>query len=97
MVATGERTGNLGSVLQLLGEHYENDAESRFKDLATYAEPAMVIFVGAILPATTGVVAASVISMGLISLPIMMRYGYDKRLACGTIAASGTLARASAQ
>jgi type II secretory pathway component PulF len=49
MVATGERTGNLGTVLQLLGEHYENDAESRFKDLATFAEPAMVIFVGAIV------------------------------------------------
>jgi TRAP-type mannitol/chloroaromatic compound transport system permease large subunit len=38
-----------------------------------------VIFVGALLAATTGVVAASVISMGLISLPIMLRYGYDKR------------------
>ncbi|MBK7848614.1 MAG: TRAP transporter large permease subunit [Zoogloea sp.] len=52
-----------------------------------------VIFVGAILAATTGVVAASVISMGLISLPIMMRYGYDQRLATGVIAASGTLAQ----
>jgi tripartite ATP-independent transporter DctM subunit len=52
-----------------------------------------VIFVGALLAATTGVVAASVISMGLISLPIMMRYGYDHRLAAGVIAASGTLAQ----
>jgi TRAP-type mannitol/chloroaromatic compound transport system permease large subunit len=52
-----------------------------------------VIFVGALLAATTGVVAASVISMGLISLPIMMRYGYDRRIASGTIAASGTLAQ----
>ena len=52
-----------------------------------------VIFVGALLAATTGVVAASVISMGLISLPIMMRYGYDRRLASGVIAASGTLAQ----
>src|SRR4030095_13834275 len=52
-----------------------------------------VICVGALLAATTGVVAASVISMGLISLPIMLRYGYDKRLASGVIAASGTLAQ----
>jgi len=52
-----------------------------------------VVFVGALLAATTGVVAASVISMGLISLPIMLRYGYDKRLATGVIAASGTLAQ----
>ena len=52
-----------------------------------------VVFVGALLAATTGVVAASVIAMGLISLPIMLRYGYDKRLACGVIAASGTLAQ----
>src|SRR5215470_2340619 len=52
-----------------------------------------VIFVGALLAATTGVVAASVISMGLISLPIMLRYGYDRRFASGVIAASGTLAQ----
>ena len=52
-----------------------------------------VVLVGAMLAATTGVVAASVISMGLISLPIMLRYGYDKRLASGVIAASGTLAQ----
>ncbi|MCX7235350.1 MAG: TRAP transporter large permease subunit, partial [Burkholderiales bacterium] len=52
-----------------------------------------VILVGAMLAATTGVVAASVISMGLISLPIMLRYGYDRRIAGGVIAASGTLAQ----
>lgn len=52
-----------------------------------------VIIVGALLAATTGVVAASVISMGLISLPIMLRYGYDRKVAAGTIAASGTLAQ----
>jgi tripartite ATP-independent transporter DctM subunit len=52
-----------------------------------------VIFVGALLAATTGVVAASVIAMGLISLPVMLRYGYDQRLATGVIAASGTLAQ----
>lgn len=52
-----------------------------------------VVIVGALLAATTGVVAASVISMGLISLPIMLRYGYDRRIASGVIAASGTLAQ----
>jgi TRAP-type mannitol/chloroaromatic compound transport system permease large subunit len=52
-----------------------------------------VILVGALLAATTGVVAASVIAMGLISLPIMLRYGYDRRLSSGVIAASGTLAQ----
>lgn len=53
-----------------------------------------VIFVGALLAATTGVVAASVISMGLISLPIMLRYGYGRAIATGVITASGTLAQA---
>ncbi|MFT3720890.1 TRAP transporter large permease [Pseudorhodoferax sp.] len=52
-----------------------------------------VVFVGALLAATTGVVAASVISMGLISLPIMLRYGYDRKFTSGVIAASGTLAQ----
>lgn len=52
-----------------------------------------VVVVGALLAATTGVVAASVIAMGLISLPIMLRYGYDRRVASGVIAASGTLAQ----
>jgi len=53
-----------------------------------------VILVGALLAATTGVVAAAVISMGLISLPIMLRYGYNRSIATGTITASGTLAQA---
>ena len=52
-----------------------------------------VIFVGALMAATTGVVAAAIISMGLISLPIMLRYGYDQRIAGGVIMASGTLAQ----
>lgn len=52
-----------------------------------------VVLVGGLLAATTGVVAATVIAMGLISLPVMLRYGYDKRLAAGVIAASGTLAQ----
>ncbi len=52
-----------------------------------------VIIVGALLAATTGVVAASVMAMGLISLPIMLRYGYDRPVATGVIAASGTLAQ----
>ncbi len=50
-----------------------------------------VIVVGAILGAITGTVAASVIAMGLISLPVMMRYGYDMKFATGVIAASGTI------
>lgn len=52
-----------------------------------------VVVVGAMLAATTGVVSASVISMGLISLPIMLRYGYNRSLATGIIAASGTLSQ----
>src|SRR3954447_25741524 len=50
-----------------------------------------VILVGAVLGAITGTVAASVIAMGMISLPIMMKYGYDMRIATGVIAASGTI------
>ena len=50
-----------------------------------------VVFVGALLAATTGVVAASVVAMGLISLPVMLRYNYSKELTTGVIAASGTL------
>ncbi|NMG67851.1 TRAP transporter large permease subunit [Azoarcus indigens] len=53
-----------------------------------------VLFVGTLLAATTGVVAAAVISMGLISLPIMMRYGYSSAFASGAIAAAGSLAQA---
>ena len=50
-----------------------------------------VVVVGALLAASTGVVAATVVTMGLISLPIMLRYGYNKQLATGVIVASGTL------
>jgi tripartite ATP-independent transporter DctM subunit len=52
-----------------------------------------VILVGAVLGAITGTVAASVIAMGMISLPVMLRYGYDMRIATGVIAASGTIAQ----
>jgi tripartite ATP-independent transporter DctM subunit len=52
-----------------------------------------VVLVGTILAATTGVVAATVIVMGMLSLPVMLRYGYDKQLASGVIVASGTLAQ----
>jgi tripartite ATP-independent transporter DctM subunit len=50
-----------------------------------------VVFVGALLAAATGVVGASVVAMGMISLPVMMRYGYSKELSAGVITASGTL------
>ncbi len=50
-----------------------------------------VVFVGALLAAATGVVGASVVAMGLISMPVMLRYGYDQSFACGVITASGTL------
>ena len=50
-----------------------------------------VVVVGAILAASTGIVGASVITMGMISLPTMLRRGYNKELICGTICASGTL------
>ncbi|WP_283130503.1 TRAP transporter large permease [Enterovibrio norvegicus] len=49
------------------------------------------VLVGSLLAASTGVVGASVVAMGLISLPVMLKYQYDKGLACGTICASGTL------
>ncbi|MBK6971557.1 MAG: TRAP transporter large permease subunit [Sterolibacteriaceae bacterium] len=79
-----ERSGMAEDLLETIGQLFGS-----VRGGLAYA----VIFVGALLAATTGVVAASVISMGLISLPIMMRYGYDKRLASGVIAASGTLAQ----
>jgi TRAP-type mannitol/chloroaromatic compound transport system permease large subunit len=50
-----------------------------------------VTIVGMLLAASTGVVGATVVTMGLISLPSMLRYNYDKGLACGSIAAAGTL------
>jgi tripartite ATP-independent transporter DctM subunit len=49
------------------------------------------VFVGALLAASTGVVGASVVAMGVISLPVMLKYGYSKKLATGTICAAGTL------
>jgi tripartite ATP-independent transporter DctM subunit len=49
------------------------------------------ILVGALLAASTGVVGASVVAMGVISLPVMLKYGYSSRLACGTICGAGTL------
>lgn len=52
-----------------------------------------VIVVGTLLAATTGVVAATVIVMGMLSLPLMLRYGYDKKLAAGVIISAGTLAQ----
>jgi len=79
-----ERSGMAEELLDSLGQVF-----GPIRGGLAYA----VIFVGGLLAATTGVVAASVIAMGLISLPIMLRYGYDKRLASGVIAASGTLAQ----
>src|SRR6266487_3415077 len=79
-----ERSGMAEDLLDTIGQLF-----GTIKGGLAYA----VVFVGALLAATTGVVAASVISMGLISLPIMLRYGYDRRFASGVIAASGTLAQ----
>lgn len=79
-----ERSGMAEDLLETVGQLF-----GTIRGGLAYA----VVFVGALLAATTGVVAASVISMGLISLPIMLRYGYDRRLASGVIAASGTLAQ----
>jgi TRAP-type mannitol/chloroaromatic compound transport system permease large subunit len=79
-----ERSGMAEDLLDTIGQLF-----GTIRGGLSYA----VIFVGALLAATTGVVAASVISMGLISLPIMLRYGYDRRVAAGVIAASGTLAQ----
>src|SRR3978361_1730940 len=79
-----ERSGMAEDLLDTIGQLF-----GTIRGGLAYA----VILVGAMLAATTGVVAASVISMGLISLPIMLRYGYDRRVASGVIAASGTLAQ----
>lgn len=79
-----ERSGMAEDLLDTMGQLF-----GTLRGGLAYA----VILVGALLAATTGVVAASVIAMGLISLPIMLRYGYDARLASGVIAASGTLAQ----
>ncbi len=79
-----ERSGMAEDLLDTVGQLF-----GPIRGGLTYA----VILVGALLAATTGVVAASVIAMGLISLPIMLRYGYDRRIAAGVITASGTLAQ----
>src|SRR5205823_3428626 len=79
-----ERSGMAEELLDTIGQLFAS-----VRGGVAYA----VIFVGALLAATTGVVAASVLAMGLISLPVMMRYGYSKRLSSGVIAASGTLAQ----
>lgn len=50
-----------------------------------------VVVVGALLAATTGIVGATVVTMGLLSVPTMLRRGYQKQLVCGTVSASGTL------
>ncbi len=79
-----ERSGMAEELLDTVGQLF-----GRVRGGLAFA----VVLVGALLAATTGVMAATVIAMGLISLPIMLRYGYDKRLATGVIAASGTLAQ----
>jgi tripartite ATP-independent transporter DctM subunit len=79
-----ERSGMAEDLLDTVGQLF-----GKIRGGVDYA----VVFVGALLAATTGVVAASVLAMGLISLPVMMRYGYSNRLSAGVIAASGTLAQ----
>jgi len=79
-----ERSGMAEDLLETIGQLF-----GRVRGGLAYA----VILVGALLAATTGVVAASVISMGLISLPIMLKYGYSQSVSTGVIAASGTLAQ----
>jgi tripartite ATP-independent transporter DctM subunit len=79
-----ERSGMAEDLLDTIGQLF-----ARIRGGVAYA----VVFVGALLAATTGVVAASVLAMGLISLPVMMRYGYSNRISTGVIAASGTLAQ----
>src|SRR4051794_10802989 len=79
-----ERSGMAEELLDTIGQVFGS-----IRGGVAYA----VVFVGALLAATTGVVAASVLAMGLISLPVMMRYGYSNRLSSGVIAASGTLAQ----
>ncbi|MBZ0250445.1 MAG: TRAP transporter large permease subunit [Burkholderiales bacterium] len=79
-----ERTGMAEDLLDTVGQIF-----GPVRGGVAYA----VILVGALLAATTGVIAASVIAMGLISLPVMLRYGYSPRIASGVICASGTLAQ----
>ena len=79
-----QRSGMAEDLLETIGQLF-----GRVRGGLAYA----VVLVGALLAATTGVVAASVISMGLISLPIMLKYGYSKQVSTGVIVASGTLAQ----
>jgi tripartite ATP-independent transporter DctM subunit len=79
-----ERSGIAEEMLETMAQVFQ-----RVRGGVAYA----VIFVGALLGGPAGVVAATVIAMGLISLPVMMRYGYSTRLSTGVIAASGTLAQ----
>jgi tripartite ATP-independent transporter DctM subunit len=79
-----ERSGMAEDLLETIGQLF-----GKVRGGLAYA----VVLVGALLAATTGVVAASVISMGLISLPIMLKYGYSQSVSTGVIAASGTLAQ----
>ena len=80
-----ERSGMAEDLLETIGQMF-----GPVRGGLAYA----VVFVGALLAATTGVVAASVISMGLISLPIMLRYGYDRRLAAGMMPQAHLISRA---
>jgi tripartite ATP-independent transporter DctM subunit len=79
-----ERSGIAEEMLETMGQVFAS-----VKGGIAYA----VIFVGARLGGPAGVVAATVIAMGLISLPVMLRHGYSTRLSTGVIAASGTLAQ----
>ncbi|MCE2950297.1 MAG: TRAP transporter large permease subunit [bacterium] len=79
-----ERSGIAEEMLETMGQVFAS-----VKGGIAYA----VIFVGALLGGPAGVVAATVIAMGLISLPVMIRHGYSARLSTGVIAASGTLAQ----
>src|SRR6476620_3908315 len=79
-----ERSGMAEDLLDTVGQLFGS-----IRGGVAYA----VVFVGALLAATNGVVAASVLATGLISLTVIMRYGYSNRLSSGVIAASGTLAQ----
>lgn len=84
MGAVFERSGLAEQLLETIGKMM-----SGFRGGLALA----VVFVGTLLAATTGVVAATIIMMGMLALPTMLKYGYDKKLATGTIVASGTLAQ----
>jgi len=77
-----ERSGIATDLLKTISDLFR-----KFQSSLSFA----VVLVGALLAASTGIVGATVVTMGVLSLPTMLQQGYDKRLACGTIAASGTL------